>query len=68
MQINWRRVPLTLTVTLTRWEHALLLMKDGSLRGFGSDTQTRGQLGGTDTDKAMPHRVGGMPSVSAWRL
>jgi hypothetical protein len=55
-------------LTLTRWEHALLLMKDSSLRGFGSDTQTHGQLGGTDTDKAMPHRVGGMPSVSAWRL
>ena len=43
-------------------------MKDSSLRGFGSDTQTHGQLGGTDTDKTMPHRVGDMPSVSAWRL
>ena len=38
-------------------------MKDGSLRSFGYDTLTHGQLGGTDTDKAVPQRVGGMPSV-----
>ena len=41
------------------WEHALLLMDDGTLRGFGRDTN--GQLGGADTDDTVPQPVGGLP-------
>jgi len=52
--------PTSLVTALSAgWEHALLLMDDGTLRGFGRDTN--GQLGGADTDNIEPQPVGGLP-------
>ena len=51
--------PKVVTALSAGWEHALLLMDDGTLRGFGRDTN--GQLGGTDTDNSEPQPVGGLP-------
>ena len=52
--------PTSLVTALSAgWEHALLLMDDGTLRGFGRDTN--GQLGGADTDDTVPQPVGGLP-------
>ena len=55
-----------MTALSAGWEHALLLMDDGTLRGFGRDTN--GQLGGADTDNIKPQPVGGFPSGTTVKL